>query len=244
MSGSDRSLLSASTHFAFGRNWASYAQHIGEPKIAEAVRGLSRLVGGGMLDGKRFLDIGCGSDLHSLAALRLGAAEVLAVDIDADSVATTQAVLARHAPGGQFLFAFYRKTLLCGFWKLEKRWYAHAEPRTQKLLRAVYLVLFRAGLWVTGKRFQHHVESCRARGMDFYHDAHDWLGGYPYESILPSEVDKIMCELGLIPVRAFVHESRFSRRFGRHHGLLGSGCDEYVYARAPKTEEAGPVCAA
>ena len=25
----------------------------------------------------------------------------------------------------------------------------------------------------------------QSRGMDFYHDVHDWLGGWPYESILP-----------------------------------------------------------
>jgi hypothetical protein len=30
------------------------------------------------------------------------------------------------APEGQFLFALYRRTRLCWFWKLEKRWYAGA----------------------------------------------------------------------------------------------------------------------
>lgn len=61
--------------------------------MREAEVGLLRLMGGERLEGKRFLDIGSGSGLHSLAALRLGAREVLAVDIDADSVATTRAVL-------------------------------------------------------------------------------------------------------------------------------------------------------
>jgi 2-polyprenyl-6-hydroxyphenyl methylase/3-demethylubiquinone-9 3-methyltransferase len=42
------------------------------------------------LAGKRFLDIGCGSGLHSLAALRLAAAEILSLDYDARCVSCTQ----------------------------------------------------------------------------------------------------------------------------------------------------------
>lgn len=277
----DESLLDAQSHFAFGENWASYAKGIGTEQIAEAERELRRLLGNEPLTGKRFLDIGCGSGLHSLAALRLGASEVVAVDIDANSVATSRAVLARYAPGtryavesasvfeldaarcgqfdvvyswgvlhhtghldralqsaaalvgpgGLFVFALYRKTLLCGLWKLEKRWYAHAGPGTQKMLRGVYLALFRAGLRVTGRRFEDYANGYSPRGMDFYHDLHDWLGGYPYESISPREVERRMSDLALLHVRTFTREGWFIRLFGIHHGVFGSGCDEYIYAR-------------
>jgi 2-polyprenyl-6-hydroxyphenyl methylase/3-demethylubiquinone-9 3-methyltransferase len=54
-----------------------------------------KLLQGEDLVGKRLLDIGCGSGIHSLAALRLDATEVLALDLDPDSVETTRAVLAR-----------------------------------------------------------------------------------------------------------------------------------------------------
>lgn len=277
----DESLLNAESHFAFGENWASYARGIGSEQIADAEGGLRRLLGDEPLTGKRFLDIGCGSGLHALAALRLGASEVLAVDIDPASVATSRAVLAKHAPGtrhavkhasvfeldsasrgqfdvvyswgvlhhtgdldkalrsaaalvapgGLFVFALYRKTLLCGLWKLEKRWYAHAGPWTQKMLRIGYLAVFRADFWVTGRRFEDYVSGYRIRGMDFHHDMHDWLGGYPYESISPREVDRRMTELALAKVRTFTSEGWFGRSFGIDHGLLGSGCDEYVYSR-------------
>lgn len=99
MKTSFENLTRQETHFAFGNNWASYARSIGRPQIDEAVAGLSRLLGGERLDGKRFLDIGSGSGLHALAAFELGAAEVVALDIDPDSVETTRAVLALHAPG-------------------------------------------------------------------------------------------------------------------------------------------------
>lgn len=272
-------LTSADSHFAFGKNWAAYARKIGEAEIAEAQAGLSRLLGGERLDGKRVLDIGCGSGLHSLAALRLGAAEVVAVDIDSDSVATTRALLERESPngkfsikhasvfdlradtlgafdlvyswgvlhhtgnmdrairgaselvkpGGQLIFALYRKTWMCGFWKREKRWYAKASPHAQMRARAIYVALFRLGMRLTGRRFEDYVRNYRSnRGMDFYHDVHDWMGGYPYESISPAEVESLMQDLGLHRVRVFAESGRV---FGRNSGVFGSGCDEYVYGR-------------
>jgi 2-polyprenyl-6-hydroxyphenyl methylase/3-demethylubiquinone-9 3-methyltransferase len=59
--------------------------------------------------------------------------------------------------------------------------------------------------------------------MDFLHDVRDWLGGYPYESISPAELDAILAPLGFTALK---------RNVKRRSGLFGSGCDEYVY-RAP-----------
>lgn len=87
-----------SRHFAFGQNWASYATMIDESRIKSAQEGLVRLLGEGTLAGKSLLDIGCGSGIHALAALRLGVTRLLATDIDKDSVATTTATLTGHAP--------------------------------------------------------------------------------------------------------------------------------------------------
>lgn len=265
--------------FAFGKNWASYAETMSEAKIGEAVASLRRLVDGEDLTGRRFLDIGCGSGVHSLAALRLGAAEVVAVDIDADSVSTTEAMLERHAPGaryrvaresvfaldptvwgmfdvvyswgvlhhtgdlftalrraaalvareGTLVVALYRKTWLCGFWRWEKRWYARASPRLQSIVRGVYLGLFALELRLTGQRLDEYVARYVSyRGMDFYHDVHDWLGGYPYESVSPREVEAVVAESGLAVVRSYLARGRY---FGRYTGILGSGCDEYICTR-------------
>ncbi len=49
------------------------------------------------LDGKRFLDIGCGSGLFSLAARRLGAS-VHSLDVDPESVACTMELRSRYFP--------------------------------------------------------------------------------------------------------------------------------------------------
>ena len=57
--------------FKFGENWASYSELIEAPQIKEAEAGLLKLIPADALRGASFLDIGCGSGLHSLAAARL-----------------------------------------------------------------------------------------------------------------------------------------------------------------------------
>lgn len=85
-----------SARYDFGRNWSELAARFEEEHLERACEDLRRLVGD--LEGKTFLDIGCGPGLHSAAALRLGAAKVEALDYDADCVRTTRAVLSRFAP--------------------------------------------------------------------------------------------------------------------------------------------------
>ena len=82
----ENDLLKADSHFAFGKNWLDYASKIDESRIAQAIADLQRLSGRESFEGISFLDIGCGSGLHALAATRMGAARVLGVDIDSDSV--------------------------------------------------------------------------------------------------------------------------------------------------------------
>jgi 2-polyprenyl-6-hydroxyphenyl methylase/3-demethylubiquinone-9 3-methyltransferase len=259
------------SHFAFGENWASYAALVDRLQIEEAKKGLLRLVPAQDLAGKSFLDIGCGSGLHSLAALELGAQPVLAIDLDPNSVATTRSVLSKNAPlsdwtvqtrsvfdldpaqgafdvayswgvlhhtggmweavrkaagmvapGGLLVIALYRRTSLDRFWSIEKRFYASAPESIQRLLRWCYVAAFRAALMLTGRNFRNYVANYKSsRGMDFHHDVHDWLGGYPYEAALAGEVESALTALGFKPERVNARPKSV--------GLFGSGCDEYVY---------------
>jgi 2-polyprenyl-6-hydroxyphenyl methylase/3-demethylubiquinone-9 3-methyltransferase len=85
--------------FAFGENWRRYATLVDADRIGEAEKSLVRYFGAEGLRGARFLDIGCGSGLFSLAAINLGASEVVAVDLDPNSVAAATAVLGKFAAG-------------------------------------------------------------------------------------------------------------------------------------------------
>jgi 2-polyprenyl-6-hydroxyphenyl methylase/3-demethylubiquinone-9 3-methyltransferase len=89
--------MSRESHFEFGENWLSFVDVVSEERIAGAVEGLERLFPDGELRGKRFLDIGCGSGLSMLAALRLGSAEVRGVDIDENSVKASRRCLAQFS---------------------------------------------------------------------------------------------------------------------------------------------------
>lgn len=71
--------------FAFGQNWIEFVQHVTPQRVARAQASLVDLLHLATLEGKRLLDIGCGSGLFSLAAGRLGA-DVRAFDYDPQSV--------------------------------------------------------------------------------------------------------------------------------------------------------------
>lgn len=92
-----RGMTEQSAHFAFGENWQSFAQIVTEQSIEKAQADLLRLFPNGELVGKPFFDIGCGSGLSMLAALRLGASEAIGIDVDANSVAAARSLLLKFA---------------------------------------------------------------------------------------------------------------------------------------------------
>ncbi len=218
-------LKDLSTHFAFGQNWASYSAIIDDARIAQAERGLVRLLGEDGLAGKSFLDVG---SVFELAPETSGAFDVVYSWGVLHHTGAMHEALQRAAeavaPGGQFAFALYHRTRMCGFWRREKRWYAAASPRAQRAARAIYTALLRLRVGLTGGDFRAYVANYHSqRGMEFGHDVHDWMGGYPYESISAPEVAAFMQRLGFAHVRSFTSPLTI--------GLFGSGCDEYVYRR-------------
>jgi 2-polyprenyl-3-methyl-5-hydroxy-6-metoxy-1,4-benzoquinol methylase len=59
--------------FEFGANWSHFLTLLDENRIADAENSLREMLGVAELRDRRFLDIGCGSGLFSLAARRRGA---------------------------------------------------------------------------------------------------------------------------------------------------------------------------
>lgn len=140
--------------FAFGRNWQDYVSHLPATAPAEAERSLGQMLGADAVKGKRFLDVGSGSGLFSLAAVRLGAASVHSFDYDSDSVACTRSLKERFASDagqwvverGDALDEDYLATL--GTWDLVYSW--GVLHHTGDMWRAVANV---AGLVRAGGRF-------------------------------------------------------------------------------------------
>lgn len=267
-------LTEVSTHFEFGSNWKDYSAKIDDEAIKQAEAGLIKLIPKEKLEGRTFLDIGSGSGLHSLAALRLGAKSVLAVDIDTDSVETTRETLKRHwagsnaearlvsilapeardlgdfdvvyswgvlhhtgamwdaigkaadhvAPAGHFVLAIYRKTPLCWAWKFEKRIFTNAGSFGRALIRTPYIAAYKLRMRLTGQNPKAVIDNYKnARGMNFYNDVDDWLGGYPYESATEKEIVDFMKKRGF--------EAEAVMELHPTLGLFGTGCSEFRFRR-------------
>jgi 2-polyprenyl-6-hydroxyphenyl methylase/3-demethylubiquinone-9 3-methyltransferase len=84
--------------FGFGENWRRFLRLLDDERIGEAERSMQDLLEISSLDGRRFLDIGSGSGLFSLAARRLGA-RVHSFDYDVDSVGCTAELKRRFYAG-------------------------------------------------------------------------------------------------------------------------------------------------
>src|SRR5262245_62123549 len=84
--------------FEFGKNWTRFLAVLDDQRIEEACKSLRRMLGVDSLAKRTFLDIGSGSGLFSLAAMRLGAARVRSFDYDPHSVACTRELKRRFFP--------------------------------------------------------------------------------------------------------------------------------------------------
>ena len=87
--------IEAGSRFAFGKNWSRFLNEIDDDRIRQAEQSLCNILKVKNLQGKRFLDVGSGSGLFSLAARRLGAT-VVSFDYDPQSVACTNELKRRY----------------------------------------------------------------------------------------------------------------------------------------------------
>jgi 2-polyprenyl-3-methyl-5-hydroxy-6-metoxy-1,4-benzoquinol methylase len=93
--------VASGRRFEFGKNWQRFLSVLDDDRIAEAERSLRDMLGLESLVGKSFLDIGSGSGLFSLAAMRLGAERVHSFDYDPQSVACTRELKRRYFPDAE-----------------------------------------------------------------------------------------------------------------------------------------------
>ncbi len=84
--------------FGFGRNWRQFLSTIDEASIQRAVDSLQSFLKLNSLEDRRFLDVGCGSGLFSLAARRMKA-NVLSFDYDEQSVHCARKLETNYFPG-------------------------------------------------------------------------------------------------------------------------------------------------
>lgn len=116
--------------------------------------------------------------------------------------------------GGILVLAIYNKHWTSPIWLLIKRIYNHS-PHTIKtaLIWLFYPVIALAKFLVTGRS-----PWMKQRGMDFYHDVVDWVGGYPYEYASPLEIKDFLEKLGFRQDLFIAAE-------------VPTGCNEFVFVK-------------
>lgn len=89
--------ISRGERFQFGENWNAFLSTLNNERIYNAEDSLKKMLSLDSLKEKKFLDMGSGSGLFSLAAKRLGA-EVYSFDYDPKSVECTKEIKRRYYP--------------------------------------------------------------------------------------------------------------------------------------------------
>jgi len=117
-------------------------------------------------------------------------------------------------PGGYFVLAIYNRHWTSPIW-LPIKWCFNKSPGwLQKTWTWIfYPVIWIAKLIVTGKN-----PNSQERGMDFYYDIIDWLGGYPYEYASRDEMVTFVENLGF-------------RHLKTNPAKVPTGCNEFIYIR-------------
>jgi 2-polyprenyl-3-methyl-5-hydroxy-6-metoxy-1,4-benzoquinol methylase len=224
--------------YQFGKNWAEFIDADFSPqRVDQAQEHLLRFLHRSDLRGQVFLDIGCGSGLHALAAWRAGAERVIAFDYDADSVATTRKLwhgvgapanwsisqgsvldpafldqlpradivyswgVLHHTgamwdavrgaasmlkPDGVLYIALYCSDVHVNpsaeYWLRTKQTYNAAGSLRKRWME--WRHAWRATIRPSLKKFQNpfrQIFRARSRGMSYWTDVRDWLGGWPME---------------------------------------------------------------
>lgn len=128
--------------------------------------------------------------------------------------------------GGLYAIAIYNRvkgelgTLSSESWRRIKRAFNRAGPVRQRAMLTAY-VAWQLSIPISKLRnpFRDIRDYESFRGMSWFHDARDWLGGYPYEFATHEELERFVEARGLTTVKSVPIA----------HG--GWGCNELVFRR-------------
>ncbi len=128
------------------------------------------------------------------------------------------------ADEGFLAVALYGNHSCLGFGKL-KKFYSRLPSFFQRFFELTYISIFALTLLLIKRMsiIRYSKGYSTKRGMNFYFDVRDWLGAYPYESISPDELKKLMSTLGFSLVYSVEGHQKF--------GFFGLGCDEFLFQK-------------
>jgi len=252
--------------FDFGSNWQDYSlRKLDAARLQIAQESLTSLLDLPSLEGRRFLDVGCGSGIFTYGAASLGAESALGLDVNPLCIQVSEANSASQplpkpprfiqasaldpaalaplgqfdivyawgslhhsgamyeaitnvarlvAPNGLYVLAIYNRHVTSRAWRFIK-WLYNRAPRP---LQKGMIGLFGALIYVAKALVTRRNPLEKERGMDFWVDVVDWVGGYPYEYASRAEMEAFMQSLGF-RLQKYLPPT------------TPTGCNEFVFVR-------------
>jgi len=115
---------------------------------------------------------------------------------------------------GLLVIAIYNKHWTSPVWKLIKRTYVKSPAIIRKILVWLVFIVKIPAVLIISRRNPFSKE----RGMSYYTDIVDWVGGYPYEYATPAEVTQFFEQRGF-KLKKLIKTKGFT------------GCNEFVFER-------------
>jgi 2-polyprenyl-6-hydroxyphenyl methylase/3-demethylubiquinone-9 3-methyltransferase len=119
------------------------------------------------------------------------------------------------APGGVLVLALYNRHWSSPLWTIIKRVYCVAPAVVQRIMVGIFYPVILAAKALVTRSNPFVME----RGMDFYYNVVDWVGGFPYEYATPEEVAERLSAKG------------FTLRWQATAGVP-TGCNEQIFVRS------------
>jgi SAM-dependent methyltransferase len=118
------------------------------------------------------------------------------------------------APEGYLVVAIYARHWSSKPWSVIKRFYNASPAWIQRMLITIFCPIIYLAKWLAKGRNPLQ----QSRGMDFYYDVIDWVGGYPYEYATPEEIETVLNSLGF-QLERFIPAA------------VPTGCNQFVFKR-------------
>jgi 2-polyprenyl-3-methyl-5-hydroxy-6-metoxy-1,4-benzoquinol methylase len=118
------------------------------------------------------------------------------------------------ADNGMLVIAIYNKHFTSRFWKIIKYTYVKSPKFIRKLMVFLTLLVKLPAVFIISRQNPFK----KMRGMQYYADIVDWVGGYPYEYASPDEITGFFEQRGFT-LKKFIKTSGFT------------GCNQFVFEK-------------